>query len=61
MNASIIQSKQIGVYLLEFAKETIKVFELAVKLWEIAYQLQKNRMVCDLKIDWNFGRPSFKK
>lgn len=49
------------LYLLEFAKETIKVFELAVKLWEIAYQLQKNRMACDLKIDWNFGRPSFKK
>ena len=47
------------LYLLEFAKETIRVFELAVKLWEIAYQLQKNRMVCDLKIDWNFGRPRF--
>ena len=44
------------MYLLRFAKETIKVFELAVRLWEIAYQLQKNRMICDLKQEWYYGR-----
>lgn len=45
------------MYLLQFAKESIKVFNLAVKLWEIAYQLQKNRMICDLHMEWNYGRP----
>lgn len=45
------------LYLLELAKETIKVFELAVGLWEVSYQLQKNRMICDLKIKWSFGKP----
>lgn len=44
------------IYLLQFAAETIKVFKLAVKLWEIAYQLQKNRMICDLHMEWNYGR-----
>ena len=45
------------MYLLQFAKESIKVFDLVVKLWEIAYQLQKNRMICDLHMKWNYGRP----
>lgn len=45
------------MYLLQFALETIRIFDLAVSLWEIAYQLQKNRMVCDLRMDWEYGKP----
>ena len=47
----------INMYLFQFARETINVFELVVKLWEIAYQLQKIRMILDLKEDWNYGNP----
>lgn len=46
-----------NMYLFQFARETISVFELVVKLWEIAYQLQKIRMILDLKEDWNYGNP----
>jgi hypothetical protein len=45
------------LFLIQLAEETIKVFGLTVRLWEIAYQLQKNRMICDLKMDWNYGKP----
>ena len=44
------------MYLLELAEETIKIFGLAVELWEIAYQLQKLRMIIDLGVEWSFGR-----
>ncbi len=44
------------LYLLEFANEVIKIFCLCVELWEIAYQLQKTRLIIDLKRDWNYGR-----
>lgn len=45
------------LYLLEFTNETIKVFSLSVKLWEIAYQIQKSRLVIDLHKEWNYGKP----
>ena len=44
------------LYLLEFAKETINIFGLCVLLWEIAYQLQKTRLILDLRQDWNYGK-----
>lgn len=44
------------LYLLELAIETIKIFGLSVRLWEIAYQLQKFRLILDLRNDWNYGR-----
>lgn len=44
------------MYLLELAEETIKIFGLAIELWEIAYQLQKMRMIIDLGVEWSFGR-----
>lgn len=44
------------MYLLELAEETIRIFGLAIELWEIAYQLQKMRMIIDLGVEWSFGR-----
>lgn len=44
------------LYLLEFTNETIKIFGLCVVLWEIAYQLQKTRLILDLRQDWNYGK-----
>lgn len=44
------------LYLLEFTKETIKIYGLCVALWEIAYQLQKTRLIVDLRQDWNYGK-----
>ena len=44
------------LYLLEFTKETIKIYGLCVALWEIAYQLQKTRLIIDLRQDWNYGK-----
>lgn len=43
------------MFLLDFANETVKIFNLSVKLWEIAYQLQKLRLACDLHSKLNYG------
>lgn len=39
------------MYLFELAQEVLKIFSLAIKLWEIAYQLEKHRMLSYLSVD----------
>lgn len=43
------------MYLLDFTNETIKIFSLCVSLWEIAYQLQKLRLIYDLNSRLSYG------
>lgn len=43
------------MFLLDFANETVKIFNLSVKLWGIAYQLQKFRLVYDLHSKLHYG------